>query len=66
MSHLDAPWTPDEVDAINRWQKKPAVHEFTCDQGHHVALIAETCKLTCPHPGCLYTQTWVHDFMVKA
>lgn len=63
MSRLNAPWSPGEQEHIAAWQKKPDVHPFTCDQGHHVPLIVATFELTCPHPGCIYKQTWVHDFM---
>ena len=30
MTLRTAPWTPDEVDSANRWQRLRMMHPFTC------------------------------------
>lgn len=62
---LTAPWTPEQVDALNRWQRAGYVHPFTCpaSAGHRKGeLIAQTDGFHCPT--CSYTQDWAHDFML--
>lgn len=65
------PFTSDEVRALNRWQKNPIYHPFTCSNrgdGNHGdgegVLEAMENGWKCPH--CSYTQDWAHDFMTKA
>lgn len=75
---IEPPWTPEQVAALNRWQRSPTVHPFTCggDRGDaaHTAyalehgqdkgqLVASVNGWFCPV--CAYRQTWAHDFMVK-
>lgn len=63
-----APWTPEEVVALNRWQSGP-FHPFTCPHrrdGHRTTtdigvLVATERGWVCPD--CGYTQDWAHDFM---
>ena len=65
---ITAPWTDDQVEALNRWQKAGVVHPFTCpgDQpgcGDHRELIARADGWHC---SCgAYRQDWAHDFMLK-
>lgn len=77
MARLDAPWTPEQVAALNRWQTAGCVHPFTCgndrtDEAHKTyaanvgeapgMLIATTEGWLCG--ACDYRQTWAHDFML--
>jgi hypothetical protein len=63
-----APWTPEEVDRLNRYQKAAEFHPFTCpgdkpgcqDQR---ALIATTEGWVCKCGE--YRQAWAHADMVK-
>lgn len=78
MSHIKVPFTPEQVEALNRWQNTPWVHPFTCgnDRGDdaHVAyqiehggdlgqLVATPEGWKCPV--CGYSQDWAHDFMTR-
>lgn len=60
---LNAPWTQQQVDAINEFQKLGFVHEFTCGEHSDVPLHACSSEMYCSVPHCGYSQTWVHDFM---
>jgi len=67
MAHLSAPWTPEQVEALNRWQRCNYVHEFTCPHPHGPLthgriLIATKNGWTCPT--CDYTQNWAHSWMM--
>lgn len=71
MSLIYAPWTDEQVAALNRWQACDWVHPFTCgnrgDQDHeHTGgdiLVATNAGWQCT--SCDYTQNWAHDFMLK-
>jgi hypothetical protein len=61
---VKAPWTPEQVDALNGWQRITLVHPFTCGG------LNDTCRwnLTATPGGwicerCDYTQDWAHSFM---
>lgn len=72
-----APWTDEQVAALNRWQTSGEFHPFTCGSGNrgddaHVAhakqfggdfgqLVATRDGWVCPV--CDYRQTWAHWFM---
>lgn len=66
MKNIVAPWTVEQVDALNRWQHLGYVHEFTCPVEHEgdKTLLATRSSLICPH--CMYRQEWAHDFMLDA
>jgi hypothetical protein len=64
MSHIVAPWTQDEITALNRWQNLGYVHPFTCPTNHLAARILEARKDGWHCPSCDYTQNWAHDFML--
>lgn len=70
------PWTPEQVDALNAYQRSGAFHPFTCgrDRGNaaHSAyaeqhdedngqLVATSEGWKCPV--CNYRQAWAHSFM---
>jgi hypothetical protein len=62
---LRAPWSGEEVDALNRYQRRDDVHEFTCPQDHDGAdpsLVATRQGWICPH--CDYRQDWAHRAML--
>jgi hypothetical protein len=63
---LKAPWTPAEVDALNRYQSSGFVHEFTCGGDHdgNRVLFATTEGWRCPT--CGYRQDWAHSAMLVA
>jgi hypothetical protein len=75
---VKTPWTEEQVDNLNRWQRCGRVHPFTCagdraDAAHKAyadehgedwgQLIATPTGWVCPV--CSYTQDWAHDFMLE-
>lgn len=61
-----APWTDDQVAALNRFQAAGFVHEFTCptDHGQHSrVLVAHRDGWRCP--SCNYAQDWAHAAMLE-
>lgn len=64
-----APWSPNEVAALNDYQQAGWFHPFTCgirdehpsDEG---ILVATENGWVCPVESCDYTQTWAHAFMM--
>lgn len=69
MAKIRAPWTDEQVAALNRWQGYGFVHEFTCrDRAFHAvpshdALVATNAGWICR--GCNYKQDWAHHFMFR-
>jgi hypothetical protein len=66
---ITAPWTTEQVAALNRFQREGRLHPFTCGNehpGHHGTLIASGKGWYCPVTGCDYEQNWAHDFMADA
>jgi hypothetical protein len=71
MSFIQAPWTDEEVAALNRWQELGYAHPFTCSEsdshplngGYEDRLVAENDGWHCPT--CGHTQNWAHDFMLR-
>jgi hypothetical protein len=64
-----APWTPDQVEALNRWQGSDEVHPFRCGCGAVLRASAEGWRCDDPErnawdgpPGRL-VQDWAHAFM---
>lgn len=59
------PWTPAQVDALNRWQRAGHVHPFTCGMVHSGDrdLVATHAGWICPN--CDYTQNWAHGMMLE-
>jgi hypothetical protein len=61
---IKAPWTPEQVAALNAYQALGYVHEFTCpghDGDGSRVLVATGAGWICP--SCDYTQDWAHDAM---
>src|SRR5690606_12352281 len=70
MGIIKAPFTPEQVDALNDWQTSGAFHPFTCGtpmKHHHPdnnsVLIATENGWICT--SCDYIQDWAHDFMAQ-
>ncbi|MFI5814894.1 hypothetical protein ACIA7S_28545 [Streptomyces sp. NPDC051643] len=62
------PWTPDQVENLNRRQEASLTHPFTCGQREHHygdpgVLVADVDGWHCPVEDCGYRQTWAHPFM---
>jgi hypothetical protein len=64
---IRAPWTPEQVEALNRFQKSGRFHPFTCPGkwakcAEHRDLVATTDGWVC---ACgKYRQDWASDFML--
>jgi hypothetical protein len=70
MAEIQAPFTPEQVAALNRFQQNENGHPFTCANGRddkHLdgegVLVATPEGWICPY--CDYTQDWAHDFMAE-
>jgi len=59
-----APFTPEQVSALNRWQASSYVHPFTCPDNHQGDrnLVAREDGWHCPT--CSYQQSWAHRGML--
>lgn len=61
---LRAPFTEDQVEAINAFQANRRNHPFTCGtEGCREVLAAHVDGMKCPK--CGYVQEWVHSFMAE-
>ena len=56
------PWTPEQVAALNEFQRRGGMHPFTCVCNSNKILLATGKGWLCPS-GCGYTQDWAHAFM---
>jgi len=63
-----APWTINQIVALNRWQECGYVHPFTCPRHDNseseVRLVATEKGWRCSKFDCHYEQDWCHDFML--
>ncbi|MFF2674035.1 hypothetical protein ACFVTT_35385, partial [Streptomyces niveus] len=68
-TEIRAPWTPEQVAALNRFQQRGRMHPFTCGNLHadsqSPVLTATPDGWRCPTPGCGYEQDWAPDFMAS-
>jgi hypothetical protein len=63
---IRAPWTPEQVAALNRFQAEGGMHPFTCGKDHAtdaLHLVAHEDGWHCWLPDCDYRQDWAHAFM---
>lgn len=68
---LRAPWTAEQVEALNRYQTEGWMHPFTCgnpartndNHPHGGNLVATQSGWICED--CDYTQDWAHEFMFQ-
>jgi hypothetical protein len=59
-----APWSKDQVDALNAYQATGAFHPFTCGtDSQHPVLVATLEGWRCR--ACGYEQNWCHAFMLR-
>ncbi|MFD7705630.1 hypothetical protein [Streptomyces sp. NPDC059786] len=66
IDEIRAPWTSEQVDALNRFQQEGGGHPFTCGKpGHQVypRLTATHAGWVCPDPDCDFTQDWALALM---
>lgn len=56
---IEAPFTDEQVDNLNKFQQSGMFHEFTCIC--RKSLVATNNGMRCP--GCGRMQYWVHNFM---
>lgn len=63
---IEAPFTPEQVRALNAYQHSQRHHPFTCINRHDSEaeriLVADSDGWHCPT--CDYRQTWAHPSMV--
>jgi hypothetical protein len=59
---IRAPWTPTQIDALERFQHQEGVHPFTCPEHSDSELVATHRGWICRY--CDYTQDWANDFMM--
>lgn len=64
---IRAPWTPEQVEALNAFQQRGPMHPFTCGHEHpahpNAVLKATTDGWRCYVTGCDYEQDWAHAVM---
>ncbi|MEV7034577.1 hypothetical protein AB0N99_30650 [Streptomyces sp. NPDC093272] len=64
---IRTPWTSEQVQALNDFQQRGAMHPFTCGREHpgqqSPTLDATHAGWICPDPMCTYEQDWAHAFM---
>ncbi|MGW5636472.1 hypothetical protein [Streptomyces sp. NPDC003832] len=64
---IRAPWTPEQVTALNEFQHRGGMHPFTCGHEHpahpNAILEATANGWRCYVLDCEYTQDWAHAFM---
>lgn len=60
---VEAPWSPNQVTALNEFQKNDMFHPFTSENG--VVLTATTAGWVETEGGPV-VQTWAHDFVIDA
>ena len=77
MVIIRAPWTPEQVEALNRYQNDQSKEALTCGSvsAHSLdpkyphmgyegrVLVAKKDGWHCP--SCSYRQDWAHDFMAE-
>lgn len=66
---ITAPFTPEQVETLNLFQRSGVWHPFTCGGNIHTGgspeLIATKAGWRCPQEDCDYTQDWAHTFMAN-
>ncbi|MFE0353631.1 hypothetical protein ACFW2I_09065 [Streptomyces nigra] len=66
---IHAPWSAEQVTALNAFQHYGRMHPFTCGaehaSGQSPVLVATNGGWVCPDPQCVYRQDWAHAFMAE-
>ena len=64
MDPINAPWTEEQVEALNLFQSSGIMHPFTCGADDcRRTLVAHEDGWHCPRTGCTYHQDWAHGGM---
>jgi hypothetical protein len=73
MDKIEAPFTDEQVAALNKYQWSGVMHPFTCarPEGLEHSFTEEVLRATrdgwvCVKVGCTYTQKWAHEFMADS
>lgn len=72
MAMIISPWTEEQVEWLNAYQRVTDMHPFTCEyRGDHYSvnqgiLVATTAGWICPSQGCDYRQMWAHEWMADS
>lgn len=61
MAQITAPFTEEQIQSMNEYQKSDRVHPFTCSEHSDIPLIATPAGWICKH--CDYKQYWSHEWM---
>ena len=60
---MKAPWTPEQVAALNAHQQRDDFHPYTCgNDSRHPVLRATPDGWVCD--ACDYRQDWAHDLLL--
>jgi hypothetical protein len=63
VASLYAPWTAEQVQVLNRFQREAHIHPLTCGKcTPHSVLVATIDGWYCP-AGCDYRQDWAPKYM---
>lgn len=65
---IRAPWTSEQVAALEQFQTASGMHPFTCGAERHALaprLVPSHSGWYCPDPDCDYRQDWAHAFMAQ-
>lgn len=69
MEQIRAPFTPEQVKALNGYQETGQFHPFTCGSPSHLyhspVLVAHEDGWHCPEEACGYRQAWALAFMAS-
>lgn len=60
MNKIEAPFTDEQVDLLNAYQRSGRFHPYTCGQCRQV-LIATPTGWKCPSVACDYKQNWAWE-----
>ncbi|WP_329217380.1 hypothetical protein [Streptomyces microflavus] len=63
---ITAPWTSEQVAALEAFQTASGMRPFTCGADQHSLpprLVPSHSGWYCPDPACDYRQDWAHAFM---
>jgi len=70
---VTAPWTAEQVESLNGFQRSGVMHPFTCSGGggphseriDGAVLVATESGWRCPVPDCTHQQDWAHPWMAN-
>lgn len=62
--HVSAPFTTEQVDHLNEFQRSGYMHPFTCGTPNCPVGVLTATENGWVCGGCDHTQQWAHSFMV--